>query len=94
VENKMAMSPKQRMEMDKKWRQYRLESVLTEEEKDAFDAPVPSQIKRFMTKFIDSLQKGNLNRKRKLAILGKVISNLGIEPNELMKYVRIVKKGL
>mgnify|MGYP001185800578 FL=1 len=90
----MGMSPKQQMEMEKKWRQYRLESVLTEEEKDAFDAPVPSQIKRFMTKFIDSLQKGNLNRKRKLAILGKVISNLGIEPNELMKYVRIVKKGL
>ena len=88
------MSPKQQMEMDKKWRQYRLESILTEEEKDAFDAPVPSQIKRFMTKFIDSLQKGNLNRKRKLAILGKVIANLGIEPNELMKYVRIVKKGL
>ena len=88
------MSPKQQMEMEKKWRQYRLESVLTEEEKDAFDAPVPSQIKRFMTKFIDSLQKGNLNRKRKLAILGKVIANLGIEPNELMKYVRIVKKGL
>ena len=55
----MGMSPKQRMEMDKKWRQYRLENVLTEEEKDAFDAPVPSQIKRFMTKFIDSLQKGN-----------------------------------
>ena len=90
----MGMSPKQQMEMEKKWRQYRLEGVLTEEEKDAFDAPVPSQIKRFMTKFIDSLQKGNLNRKRKLAILGKVISNLGIEPNELMKYVRIVKKGL
>ena len=88
------MSPKQQMEMEKKWRQYRLEGVLTEEEKDAFDAPVPSQIKRFMTKFIDSLQKGNLNRKRKLAIMGKVISNLGIEPNELMKYVRIVKKGL
>ena len=28
------MSPKQRMEMDKKWRQYRLENVLTEEEKE------------------------------------------------------------
>ena len=89
------MNPKKQMEMEKKWRQFRLdEDTLTEDEKDAFDAPVPSQIKRFMTKFIDSLQKGNLNRKRKLAILGKVISNLGIEPNELMKYVRIVKKGL
>ena len=31
------MSPKQQMEMDKKWRQYRLENVLTEEEKDALE---------------------------------------------------------
>ena len=90
----MGMNPKQQMDMNKKWREFRLKEELNEEEKDAFDAPVPSQIKRFMGKFIDSLQKGNLNRKRKLAILGKVISNLGIEPNELMKYVRIVKKGL
>ena len=90
----MAMSPKQRMKMEKKWRNYRLNEVITEEESDAFNAPIPSQINRFMKKFIDSLQKGNLNRKRKLAILGKVIANLGIEPNELMKYVRIVKKGL
>ena len=88
------MNPKQQMDMNKKWREFRLKEELNEEEKDAFDAPVPSQIKRSMTKFIDSLQKGNLNRKRKLAILGKVIANLGIEPNELMKYVRIVKKGL
>ena len=88
------MNPKQQLDMNKKWREFRLKEELNEEEKDAFDAPVPSQIKRFMTKFIDSLQKGNLNRKRKLAILGKVIANLGIEPNELMKYVRIVKKGL
>ena len=90
----MGMNPKQQMDMNKKWREFRLKEELNEEEKDAFDAPVPSQIKRFMTKFIDSLQKGNLNRKRKLAILGEVIANLGIEPNELMKYVRIVKKGL
>ena len=88
------MNPKQQMDMNKKWREFRLKEELNEEEKDAFDAPVPSQIKRFMTKFIDSLQKGNLNRKRKLAILGKVIANLGIEPNELMKNVRIDKKGL
>jgi len=90
----MGMSPKQRMEMEKKWRNYRLEEIITEEESDAFDAPIPSQINRFMEKFIAALQKGKLNRKRKLAIMGKVISNLGIEPNELMKYVRLVKKGL
>jgi len=90
----MGMSPKQRMNMEKKWRNYRLDEIITEEESDAFDAPIPSQINRFMEKFIAALQKGKLNRKRKLAIMGKVISNLGIEPNELMKYVRLVKKGL
>ncbi len=89
------MDSKQQMKMEKKWRQFRLgEDTLTEEENDAFDAPIPSQINRFMEKFIAALQKGKLNRKRKLAIMGKVISNLGIEPNELMKYVRLVKKGL
>jgi len=88
------MNPKQQMEMEKKWREFRLDEELNEEEKDAFDAPIPSQIDRFMKKFIGALQKGNLNRKRKLAIMGKVISNLNIEPNELMKYVRLVKKGL
>ena len=46
-----------------------------------------------MTKFIDSLQKGNLNRKRKLASWVRYIK-FGIEPNELMKYVHMVKKGL
>ena len=90
----MGMNPKKQMEMEKKWRSFRLQEELNEEEKDAFDAPIPSQIKRFMAKFIDALQKGNLNRKKKLAIMGQVISNLDIEPNELMKYVRLVKKGL
>ena len=88
------MNPKKQMEMEKKWREFRLDEDLNEEEKDAFDAPIPSQIRRFMEKFINALQKGNLNRRKKLAIMGQVISNLDIEPNELMKYVRIVKKGL
>ena len=85
------MNPKQQMEMEKKWRDFRLQE---EDEKDAFDAPIPSQIKRHMTKLVDALKKGNLNRKKKLAILGRVVANLDIEPNELMKYVRYVKKGL
>tara|TARA_X000001036_G_scaffold426992_1_gene455068 strand:+ start:1306 stop:1578 length:273 start_codon:yes stop_codon:yes gene_type:complete len=90
----MGMNSKQQMKMEKKWREFRLDEDLNEEEKDAFDAPIPSQIRRFMEKFINALQKGNLNRRKKLAIMGQVISNLNIEPNELMKYVRIVKKGL
>ena len=53
------MNPKQQMEMEKKWRDFRLQE---EDEKDAFDAPIPGQIKRHMSKFTDALKKGNLNR--------------------------------
>ena len=70
------MSPKQRMEMDKKWRQYRLENVLTEEEKDAFDAPVPSQIKRFMTKNPIRVEKDTLAAKALNIMNEKKITSL------------------
>jgi len=64
------------------------------EDGDAFDAPIPAQVKRYMGKFIGAVQGAKLNRKRTGAILGQVVNALGIEPNELMRYVRLVKKGL
>lgn len=64
------------------------------EEGGAFDAPIPAQVKRYMGKFIGAVQGAKLNRKRTGAILGQVVNALGIEPNELMRYVRLVKKGL
>ena len=41
-----------------------------------------------MRKFIDSVKRGNLNRKRKLAILGRAIVALRLEPSEVSKYAR------
>ena len=47
-----------------------------------------------MKKFIDAVKGGNLNRKRKLAILGRVIVALRLDPSEVSKYARLVKKEL
>ena len=55
---------------------------------------MPSNVKRFMKRFIDAVQSGKLNRQRQKAILYKVIKGLGISPQELMMYVQKVKKGL
>mgnify|MGYP001231314289 CR=1 FL=1 len=67
---------------------------MIKEDEESFSQPIPAQIDRYMKKFIDALQRGNLNRKRKLAILGRTIVALGLEPSEVGKYARMVKREL
>ena len=70
------------------------QNKVVKEDDEAFSQPIPQQIDRYMKKFIDALQRGNLNRKRKLAILGRTIVALGLEPSEVSKYARLVKREL
>jgi len=67
---------------------------MIKEDEGAFDAPIPAGIERYMKKFIASVQGARLNRRRTAAILGRVVAAMGVEPGDLMKYVRMVKKGL
>ena len=55
---------------------------------------IPSDLKRFMVRFIDKLKDKKLTRQRQKAVLYKVVKGLGISPQELMMYVQKVKKGL
>jgi hypothetical protein len=64
------------------------------ENDDAFSQPIPATIERFMKKFIIAVNDKNLNRKRKLAILGRVIVALRLDPAEVSKYARLVKREL
>lgn len=56
------------------------------------DVALPANIKRFMDKLTVALKDKGLNRKRQTAILGGVISALGIDSGQLMKMVRMAKK--
>ena len=67
---------------------------MMKEDDEAFSQPIPAQIDRYMRKFIDSVKRGNLNRKRKLAILGRTIVALRLDPSEVSKYARLVKREL
>ena len=67
---------------------------MIKEDEGAFDAPIPAGIERHMKKFISAVQGARLNRRRTAAILGRVVAAMGVEPGDLMKYVRMVKKGL
>jgi hypothetical protein len=67
---------------------------MIKEDEEAFSQPIPAQIDRYMKKFIDAVGRGNLNRKRKLAILGRTIVALRLDPQEVSKYARLVKREL
>jgi Flp pilus assembly CpaE family ATPase len=47
-----------------------------------------------MKRFIDAVQGARLNRRRTTAILGRVVAAMNIDPSDLMRYVRKIKKGL
>ena len=70
------------------------EIVEEDDAKSAFDAPIPAGIERFMKRFIDAVRGARLNRRRTAAILGRVVAAMGVEPGDLQRYVRLVKKGL
>ena len=70
-----------------------IKSMMKEDE-EAFKQPIPATVERFMKKFITSLQGKNLNRKRKLSILGRLVVALKLDPSEVSKYARLVKREL
>lgn len=81
-----------RNRMTKKELREMVREIIKEEE--SFGGTIPATVERYMKKFVDSVKSANLNRKRKITILGRTVEALGLDPSELMKYTRLVKKGL
>ena len=55
---------------------------------------LPSQVNRFLGKFVDSMKGANLNRMKRAAILYKVIDAAGMTPQQLMADINKIKQAL
>ena len=55
---------------------------------------LPSQVNRFLDKFVDSMKGANLNRMKRSAILFKVIDASGMTVQQLMADIQKIKKEL
>tara|TARA_Y100001970_G_scaffold239265_1_gene301050 strand:- start:2210 stop:2734 length:525 start_codon:yes stop_codon:yes gene_type:complete len=55
---------------------------------------IPATVKRWMNRFIDSVNSVKLERIKKMAILYKVIKSLGLNPQELNTYIQRIRRGL
>ena len=55
---------------------------------------LPSQVDRFLNKFVDSMKGANLNRMKRAAILFKVIDAAGMTPQQLMADINKIKQAM
>ena len=55
---------------------------------------LPSQVDRFLTKFVDSMKGANLNRMKRASILYKVIDAAGMTPQQLMADIQKIKQAM
>ena len=77
----------------------KLKEIVREEikainEVDFEKVKLPSQIKRFLGKFVQSMKDANLNRIKRSAILYKVIEASGMSIQQLMADIQKIKKEL
>ena len=76
----------------------RKETGMVKEEKinevDFSKIKLPSQVDRFLTKFVDSMKGANLNRMKRSAILFKVIDAAGMTPQQLVADIGKIKREL
>ena len=77
----------------------RLKEIVREEiqainEVDFEKVKLPTQVKRFLGKFVQSMKDANLNRIKRSAILYKVIEASGMSIQQLMADIQRIKKEL
>ena len=55
---------------------------------------LPSNVNRFLNKFVQAMKDANLNRMKRVAILYKVINASGMNIQQLMADIQKIKKEL
>ena len=55
---------------------------------------LPSQVNRFLERFVDSMKDANLNRMKRASILYKVIDAAGMTPQQLMADIQKIKTAM
>ena len=85
------------MKLTKSKLQEIIKEVIDEEtinEVDFSKIKLPSQVDRFLNKFVDAMKGANLNRMKRAAILYKVIDASGMTPQQLMADIQKIKREL
>ena len=67
--------------------------VNVKESLDDLDTTLPQSVDRYLERMISQIKGMNLNRKKEILVLAKVIDAMGMDKNELMRYIQKIKKN-
>ena len=70
------------------------EEIQSLNEMDLDKIKLPSNIERFSDRLIKQIQRVNLTRPRKYAIVARIIDALGIEVNRLTQVMNVIKRDM
>lgn len=75
-----------------------IKSIMAEKKPDGgldkLDVKLPAQAQRFLDKAVSAIKGANLNRRKQIAALAKIIDGLGLDRRELAKYITKIKREL
>jgi len=65
---------------------------LAKESLEDLDTTLPVGVERYLDKMVSQIKGMNLNRKKEILVLAKVIDAMGMDKQELMRYIQQIKK--
>lgn len=69
------------------------QNIVVKETLDDLDTNLPVSIERYLDKMIAQIKGMSLSRKKEILVLAKVIDAMGIDKQEMMRYVSKIKKN-
>ena len=60
---------------------------------DDLDTTLPQAVERYLDKMVSQIKGMSLSRKKEMLVLAKVIDAMGIDKQEMMRYVQNIKKN-
>jgi len=67
-------------------------SLHLNESLEDLDTNLPMGVERYLDKMVSQIKGMNLNRKKEILVLAKVIDAMGMDKQELMRYIQQIKK--
>ncbi len=66
---------------------------VVKESLEDLDTNLPQSVDKYLERMVSQIKGMNLNRKKEMLVLAKVIDSMGIDRQELMRYIQQIKKN-
>jgi hypothetical protein len=66
---------------------------VVKESLDDLDTTLPQAVEKYLDRMVSQIKGMNLNRKKEILVLAKVIDAMGIDKSDLMRFIQKIKQN-